>query len=355
LRAACRLQPAGLTKYEAGVLTAGLERISDPLGSTAIEAQAPIGRVGLAVPRRQFAAFLAREPGTRLGDDIEELHDMRVASRRLRAALSLFADVLPPSAAKLQEDLSWVGHALGAVRDLDVQPEQLDGCLGEIPEADRDALAAVGSLLEARRSAARDAMLNDLDSRRYELFVGRFGRMLRSARGRRSGPSSLPARTVAPDLMGDRFRALRKAAEQIGDASPAGDYHRVRFRCKRLRYALEFLSDLYPGGTRPLIKRVVALQDLLGLHQDAEVAVERLRRLAAEDGADLSPETIFAMGEIAERYRRSALERRDRFPETYKRVTGKTWKAFAKVFEAERPVQPPAAAPAPPPAGSGTT
>ena len=84
-------------------------------------------------------------------------------------------------------------------------------------------------------------------------------------------------------------------------------------------------------------------------------AVERLRRLAAEDGADLSPETIFAMGEIAERYRRSARERRDRFPETYKRVTGKTWKAFAKLIEAERPVQPPAAAPAPPPAGSGTT
>ena len=123
-RAACRLQPAQLTKYETGALTVGLELVPEEFGSTAIEADAPIGGVALAVLRRQFTALLAREPGTRLGDDPEELHDMRVASRRLRAALSLFADVLPPSAAKLEDDLRWVGHTLGAVRDLDVQQEQ---------------------------------------------------------------------------------------------------------------------------------------------------------------------------------------------------------------------------------------
>jgi len=336
MRAACRLQPTGMTKYEAGVLTAGLETDPDAFGPTAIEAEAPIGRVGLAVLRRHFAAFLAKEPGTRLGDDIEELHDMRVAGRRLRAALSLFADVLPPSAAQLGEDLKWVGHSLGPVRDLDVQLEQLDGWLVEVPEADRDGLAALRSLLEAERSAAREAMLTDLDSRRYELFVGRFGRMLRSARGRRSGPASLPARAVAPDLIDERFRAFRKAAEQIGEDSPSADYHRVRIRGKRLRYALEFLSDLYPGRTRPLIKRVTALQDILGLHQDAEVAIDRLRRLAVERGAELRPETIFAMGEIAERYRRSTVELRGRFPKTYARVVGKAWKSFAKLIEEER-------------------
>ena len=58
---------------------------------------------------------------------------MRVASRRLRAALSLFADFLPPSAEKLRDDLRWVAHTLGAVRDLDVQMEQLDGWLPDVP------------------------------------------------------------------------------------------------------------------------------------------------------------------------------------------------------------------------------
>jgi triphosphatase len=354
LRAACRLQPARLTKYEAGVLTAGLDTVPDGFGPTSIEPQAPIGRVGLAVLRRHFAVLLAKEPGTRLGDDTEELHDMRVASRRLRAALALFADVLPPSAAKLQEDLSWVGRTLGAVRDLDVQLEQLDGWLGEVPEADRDALAALRSLLESERSVARKAMLDALDSRRYELFVSRFGRLLRSARGRRTGPAALPALAVAPDLIGDRFRAFRKAAKRISGDSPAGDYHRVRIRGKRLRYALEFLSDLYPGRTRPLVKRMVAVQDLLGLHQDAYVAIERLRELSVERGAELPPTTIFAMGEVAERYRRSAAQLRGRFPKAYARATGKRWKAFAKLIEAERPKTADPAVPAPSADGPGT-
>ena len=337
LKTACRLQPAQLSKYETGVVTFGLEPVPEAFGSIAIDADAPIGRVALAVLRGQFAALLAKEAGTRLGDDREELHDMRVASRRLRAALSLFAEVLPPSAEKLHDDLRWVGHTLGAVRDLDVQLEQLEGRLFEVPEPDRKPLAAVRALLEAKRSAAREAMLEALDSRRYELFVGRFGRLLRSARGRASGPASLPALAVAPDLIEERFRAFRKSAEKIGVDSPTADYHRVRIRGKRFRYALQFLADLYPGQTSPLIKRVVALQDILGLHQDAEVAIERLRQLAGEHGAELHPRTIFAMGEIAERYRRNAVELRTRFPKAYARVAGKTWKTFAKLMEAERP------------------
>jgi triphosphatase len=338
LRAACRLQPTELTKHEAGVLTAGLEAAAETFGPTAIEVEAPIGRVALAVLRRHFAPLVAKEPGARLGDDNEELHDMRVASRRLRAALSLFADFLPPSAAALRHDLKWVGRTLGAVRDLDVQLEELDGWLDELPEADRDVLAAVRSLLESRRSTAREAMLADLDSRRYELFVGRFSRLLRTARGRRSGPPSLPALAVAPDLIKDRFQAFHTAAESIAADSPAGDYHRVRIQCKRLRYALEFLSELYPERTKRVTKRLVALQDILGLHQDAHVAIDWLRQLAVERSAELPPEAIFAMGEIAERYRGRAVKLRGRFPQAYARVTGKTWNAFAKAIESERPV-----------------
>jgi CHAD domain-containing protein len=344
-RAACRLQPAQLTKYETGVLTVGLEVVPQAFGATTIEADARIGRVALAVLRRQFWALLAREPGTRLGDDPEELHDMRVASRRLRAALSLFADVLPPSAAKLEDDLRWVGHMLGAVRDLDVQLEQLDAWFLQLPEIDHEPLASLRSLLEAKRSDARETMLTAFDSRRYELFVGRFGRLLRSARGRRSGPASMPALAVAPDLIEARFRALQKAADQIEADSRAAAYHRVRIRAKRFRYALEFLAEVYQGRSRPLTRRVVALQDILGLHQDAEVAIERLRELAKEHGDELPPEAIFATGEIAERYRCNALELRAAFPKAYARATGKSWRAFSKLIEAERPERAPSRAP----------
>jgi CHAD domain-containing protein len=339
LRSACALQPAGLSKYEAGLLSADLRPWGpERFGSTSVDPEMTIGAVALAVLRRHFAALLAHEPGTRLGDDSEELHDMRVASRRLRAALSLFADVLPESVLQVREELRWVGETLGSVRDLDVQVEQLDEWLGAVPEADREALAELRSLLVRQRSAARAAMLEALDSRRYEAFAGRFGRVLRARPQRRADPGSAPARAVAPDLIERRFRSVRKAAGAIGPESPPADYHRLRIRGKRLRYALEFLGDLYPGHTQPLIRRLVALQDLLGEHQDAEVAIARLRGLVRE-GDELRPETVFAMGAIAERYRQRAAALRAEFPAARARVTGRQWKALRDVLEEQRPAE----------------
>ena len=83
--------------------------------------------LAFAVLRRQLAVVRAKEPGTRLGEDPEELHDMRVATRRLRAALSLFEAVLPVRAQVFREELGWLARLLGSVRDLDVQLEGLAG------------------------------------------------------------------------------------------------------------------------------------------------------------------------------------------------------------------------------------
>src|SRR6202012_5072817 len=83
------------------------------------------GDVAFAALRRQLAVLRAKEPGTRLGEDPEELHDMRVATRRLRAALSLFEAVLPVRARVFRADLGWLARLRGAVRDLDVQLENL--------------------------------------------------------------------------------------------------------------------------------------------------------------------------------------------------------------------------------------
>jgi CHAD domain-containing protein len=180
-------------------------------------------------------------------------------------------------------------------------------------------------------------MLEALDSRRFAVFVSRFRRTLRARHVRRSGPASFPARGVAPDLLEGRMRRFRNRAERIGPDSPASAYHRLRIDAKNLRYALEFLADVYPGRTRRLTERLVALQDILGLHQDADVAHERLWQLARENGGELRADTIFAMGEIAERYWQSMAALRAEFPAAYARTKGKTWRAFLKRSEAERP------------------
>jgi CHAD domain-containing protein len=259
----------------------------------------------------------------------------------MRAALAAFADVLPAGAAELRAELAWVGREIGVVRDLDVQLEQLDGWLEELPEPDRAPLARLRGLLDEERAAARVEMLKALDSARYERFVRRFGTLLRT----RTGSRTPPALAAAPDLVERRHRALRKAARRTGPGAEPAAYHRTRIAGKRFRYALEFVADVYPGATKELVRRTVALQDLLGAYQDGDVAIERLRRLAAERGRELGPATVFAMGEVAERYRQEMEVARGRADATFARLEGKAWKRLRRHMEAGRPpVAPPPSA-----------
>lgn len=334
LRRVCGLQPAALSKYESGLAAIGRERVVPPdLGLTAIGPDDTIGQVGLAILRRHFATLLANEPVARVGDDAEGLHDMRVASRRLRAAIALFAGFLPTEAERLRPELAWLGQTVGAVRDLDVQLERLDAWTELLPPSDDEALVRLRALLASERDRARAELLDALDSPRYARLVRRFTTMLQT----RSGTRTAAARAVAPDLVARRHRSLRKAIRSLRGSDDPAAYHRVRIADKRFRYALESLADVYPGETKRLVGRAVALQDLLGEHQDAHVAVERLRDLAATRGDDLGPQTVFAMGELAERHRSRMDAIRRRVPALCPRLLGKAWKRLRKRLEAAGP------------------
>ena len=179
MRRSLELEPNTTSKYETGLYAAGLnpDGIVD-LGPDDVDASMSAGEVAFAILRRQFAAMRAHEPGTRLGEDPEELHDMRVATRRMRAALKLFSAALPEQAGFYRNELKWVAGALGEVRDLDVQIEQLEGLSSE-QEEDREAFGEVVKALRERRAEARERMLEALDSDRYDSFVSSFAGMLR--------------------------------------------------------------------------------------------------------------------------------------------------------------------------------
>src|SRR5262245_40379938 len=135
-----------------------------------LEAQpAPNSLNGLAwsMLRTQFAVLQANEAGTRVGADPEGLHDMRVATRRLRAPLRCFADVLPPEADLVRQGLSWRGRALSTVRDLDVQLTTLEGWRDSLTEGDQPAFDALVGTLHQARDHARQELLTVLDSERY--------------------------------------------------------------------------------------------------------------------------------------------------------------------------------------------
>lgn len=339
LRDACRLSPATASKYEAGLFARGLTPPEPPeFGPTGVDDSLTAGELAFRVLREQFVVFLVHEPGARIGDDLEELHDMRVATRRMRAAMKIFEEPLPARAQKFRDELKWVAGALGEVRDLDVQLEQLEGWISAAAPEDREPLGALRTLLEERRGKARKAMLRTLDSRRYADFVGSFGEFLRRGPSRRSPAARRPILEAAPDLVRRPYKKVRKLGDTLTEESSGEEYHELRKKGKRLRYALEFLSDIYGDPAEELIKSLKQFQDVLGDHQDAEVTIAHLRELTVSKGRGpkLPPETVFVMGGIAHRYEVRARELRAEFPEAYGQVTGNRWKKLLDALEKAR-------------------
>ncbi|HET7480330.1 MAG TPA: CHAD domain-containing protein [Rubrobacteraceae bacterium] len=340
LREGCRLSPARASKYEAAVFA---HNLTPPgaldLGSTAVDESLTVGQVAFAVMREQFVEFLAHEPGTRIGEDPEELHDMRVASRRLRAAVKVFDEALPVRLRGMEAEVKWIATALGEVRDLDVQLEQLEEWLAGAEPEDREPLGELRGVLEDRHEKARRAMIRALDSRRYARLVESLELLLRRGPSPRSKAAGRPVLAVAPDLVRKRYRKVRKAGDRISEESSAADYHDLRKKGKRLRYALEFLSGVYGDAAGDLVSPLKKLQDVLGDHQDAEVAIDHLRELsdARAGRRRLSPRTVFVMGGIAHRYALQKAELRAQFPKTYKGIKGKPWKKLRTVMDNLRP------------------
>ena len=333
LRSACGLQPAALSKFEAGLLARNLEIPGPPdLGPTDIGPEATLGELAYAVVRRQLAVLRDKEPGTRLGEDPEELHEMRVATRRLRAALDLFVDVLPLRVRHFRGELGWFAGVLGAVRDLDVQ---LEAQAAMIEPGQQELWAELTALLVRERDIARVALLTALESVRWQRLMSGMAALAQQGPFRRSTATRTAALIGVPDLIGCRHAAVVKAAKRAKRSGRAADFHRLRIRCKRLRYSLEFSADLYDGRTSRYTRQLAKLQNQLGLFQDAEVAANRLYELATGN-AHLPASTIFVMGGVAEQHRREMARLLDRLPAEVSRVRGREWQDLAATMEQER-------------------
>jgi triphosphatase len=342
---ALELTPASFSKYETGLYASGLNPDEgDELDPKDVHPSMSVGEVAFAVLRRQFAEMRNHEPGTRLGEDPEELHDMRVPTRRMRAAMKVFQEALPERASWLREELRWVAHALGDVRDLDVQIERFLARKEEAGEESAGFLDRILKITEKRRAEARKNMLAVLDSERYESLESSFAEMLRRGPGAEQelgqshghDPSREPITVAAPPLVSRRYRKWRKAAKRLDATSSPEAFHDVRKKGKRLRYTLEFVSEVYGKPVQKLVKPLKRLQDDLGDHQDAIVASGYLRELGTTTGGTRVPRgTAFTMGVYSERCASEAADLRSRVPDSkpFRVLTkGKRWKKFEKVM-----------------------
>lgn len=132
--------------------------------------------------RQQLDEMMSHLEGTRLGDDIESLHDMRVASRRLRAALSVFAAAFPPKPFTATErEVARTTDALGAVRDGDVQIEFMQAAADAAPESEKVGLQAFTDHLQHERDRERVLLVKELNRLEKSSFRKDFGKLLGDA------------------------------------------------------------------------------------------------------------------------------------------------------------------------------
>lgn len=321
---------ASASKFAVGLAATGQSPAAPPdLGSTTVRPESTLGEVAYAALRRQFGRFLANEPGTRLGEDIEALHDMRVATRRLRTALAVFDAALPPPLAALRPEFGWVADALGEVRDLDVQIEWLGTEAAALAGPGGDsALTPLIDILGVRREEARSRMLAALDAPRFAALVEGATVMLREGTTTPGGAS--PSTDVVPALLRKRWRRYQRLARGLTPASPEDDFHDARIRAKRIRYTTEFTARLYGNRAANFVDALKRAQNDLGRYQDAAIAVELLERTAAAQ--PLPRHTVFAMGRLAERRREALRAVVETFPATHREVR-REWRRLRAMLE----------------------
>lgn len=310
-------------EFPLGATTRGdAERIFRALHGDAEFAEVPSGKPRpedslRTAARRVFSGQLQRlrrhDPGTREGSDPEDLHDMRVATRRLRAALRSYRPALTPDLHHaLARDLRWLGRRLGAVRDVDVLLERFEGS-GTLPAF----LAHLGR----RRDEARDRLLAALRSGRYLWLLSALDTVCRGW-----SIEAVPEAALYPvgAHAAAEARAARDRLVRDGDAAlarpEAERLHRARIRAKRLRYVLEFHDELGGEGVRDSVRRLTALQDHLGAHQDAIVASDEIRKFLAKHGAVLAERARAGTEARLERLAAEAESLRRRFPGRWTRL-----------------------------------
>lgn len=285
-----------------------------------------VAEAGRKVMRFHLARMLAFEAGARSGEAMEDIHKMRVATRRQRAAWRVFGASFRPGRTKRYRDgLREIAARLGAVRDLDVLLEGADVYRADLPTTEQRALEPLLSAWRAHRDDARDLLIRELDSRRYQRWLDDYLDFVRT-----DGAAVLPVGPVQPHRVRDTAPSrIWTAYEQVRGYEPVLRWadvetlHELRIAGKWLRYSLEFVREALGTEADPLIAKVTALQDHLGLMNDADVTAGMARTFLVEHAGDLSPLESAAIG----RY----LVDREKETMRLRRTVGPAWRGVAGV------------------------
>ena len=244
--------------------------------------------------QRQVSEILTHDPGTRFGKDPEDLHHMRVATRRLRALLRIGRDFMDPEwTNSLLKEVGWLGKVLGIVRDFDVLIKGLRHEASTLGSQDRKIFQKLLADLEAQRSISRGMMLDVLRSPRYPELLTKLQNATRN-------PTVVSTNLSLQQIAARQFKKLYSQVENLKVKFSDDNLHRARIRVKRVRYAAELAEKTVGGSASRFIREIKKIQDLLGSHQDAVLTEHRLQKLLR---SSRSTKAAFAVGQIVERLR----------------------------------------------------
>jgi CHAD domain-containing protein len=263
--------------------------------------------------REQVDELARHDPGARLDDDPERIHRIRVATRRARSALRTARPLVDREWAQgLREELKWLGTELAPARDLDVL---LASLAADADELGKPAATIVGQL-EGERRRAQKRLVAALESPRYLALLGELERAADAPRVRR-------ADARLDKLARKDFGRLRRAVQALGKSPSDEALHDVRKRGKRARYSAELAGS---KQAKKFVEAAKSFQDVVGEHQDAVVAEQRLTALVPRVK---SPEAVFAAGRLLERQQRRRRHARKSLPKAWKRLQRQGRKSWA--------------------------
>ncbi len=273
-----------------------------------------------------FARLRAKEKSVREGSNAEDLHDMRVAARRMRAAWRVFDEAFAPGTTrKLRRRLRGLSDRLGAVRDLDVLIEHLESYRQGLDEDDRPGLEPLLSLWQRQREAARKQLIEELDSERYAGLLTDMAEFLEAGANEAATVVSptLPhrVRDRAPSQVWAAYEAVR-AYEPVLPWADIETLHRLRIATKWLRYDLEFFGEAMGPDAERLMDRVVALQDALGLLHDADVSSKLARDVLVARAGELARLETDSIGAYLHAREREVVRRKRSLGPVWRAVTG---------------------------------
>jgi CHAD domain-containing protein len=294
------LRPAKRTAKLARALG---DRLPRPDDRPPLTTSAPAGQVVLAYLRAHAERLKALDPFVRL-DEPDSVHQMRVASRRLRSTFRSFGHILPRDATSgLAADLQWLGGVLGAARDGEVLDAHLRSRLRRAPVELRigPVEARIQGHFASVRAAARTELLAVLDSERYLTLLDDLDGLLASppltTEAARPAAEVLPA--AARRARRQMNRRMRRAWRTAPGQSRNEALHRARKAARRARYTAEAMAPAIGGKAARFAKRMKQVQSVLGEHQDSVIAGAAARDLGI--GAYLAGENAFSYGLLCAR------------------------------------------------------